>query len=249
MALTDFKLKYSGSILGYLWSLVKPLLFFGVLYVIFTYFFNVGRGIPNYPVYLLVGIVMWTFFAEATMGAMHAVVNRGDLIRKVNFPRIVIVLAAVITASLTFILNLVIVALFLWINKINPGFSVFVFGLTVGEFIIFVTGVGLILATLFTKFRDFAHIWEVSLQILFYAVPILYPISLIPNGLGKLIMINPLAQILQDARWALVSPNVVTSWKMLGLPVAFAVPALVLFILVFGIWFFQVSAKNFAEEV
>src|SRR3989344_4063987 len=124
MALTDFKLKYSGSFLGYIWSLVKPLLFFGVLYVVFTYFFSLGKGIPNYPVYLLVGIMFWTFFAEATLSGMHSIVSRGDLIRKVNFPKIVIVLSAIITSVLTFILNLLIIFAFLFAARIVPDYHV-----------------------------------------------------------------------------------------------------------------------------
>src|SRR5207248_99549 len=117
------------------------------------------------------------------------------------------------------------------------------------EYVLFVMGVGLILSTLHTKFRDFAHIWEVSLQILFYATPILYPISFIPNGLGKIIMVSPLSQILQDGRYLVISKDVVTTWKMLGFPLALITPILVVGVLGFGLWFFLTSAKNFAEEI
>lgn len=138
MALTDFKLKYSGSILGYVWSLVKPLLFFGVLYVVFTYFFNLGKGIPNYPVYLLVGIMFWSFFAEATMSGMHSIVNRGELLRKVNFPKLVIVLSAVVTSILTFVLNLVIIFAFLIYSRIVPDLHTLLLVPLLFELIIFV---------------------------------------------------------------------------------------------------------------
>src|SRR3990167_1092649 len=154
LATTEFKLKYSGSVLGYIWSLVKPALLFGTLYVIFSFFFKLGRGVPNYPVYLLVGVVLWSFFAESTMSSLHSIVNRGDLIRKINFPKITIVLAATITALLTFMLNLLVVAVFLMFSSVNLSLSnlLFVFPLIV--LFLFVMGLSLILASLFVKFRD-----------------------------------------------------------------------------------------------
>jgi ABC-2 type transport system permease protein len=249
LTLTEFKLKYAGSVLGYIWTLVKPLLLFGVLYIVFSFFFKLGKGIPNYPVYLLVGVVMWAFFAESTMGALHSIVNRGDLIRKVNFPKIIITLAAALTALLTFILNLVVIVVFMITSKI--GFSpinlMFIF--LVFELFVFILGLSFILSALFVKFRDFNHIWEVSLQVLFYGTPIIYPIAFIPEGVEKLIMLNPLAQVFQDARWILVSTDVETSWQVLGWPLNLLPPAIVFGSFVFGLILFQKSAKNFAEEL
>lgn len=249
LALTDFKLKYSGSVLGYVWSLVKPLLFFGVLYVIFTYFFNLGKGIPNYPVYLLIGIMFWSFFAEATMSGMHSIVNRGDLIRKINFSKYVIVLSAVITSILTFALNLIIIFAFLIFSGIIPDFHAILLVPLTFEFIIFIVGLSFILATFYTKFRDFSHIWEVVLQVGFYAVPIIYPVIFIPKALEWIIMLNPVTQIIQDARWALVSQDVMTTWKLMDLPLAYITLAIVLFVFLFGLWLFNNSAKNFAEDI
>jgi len=249
LTLTEFKLKYAGSVLGYIWTLVKPLLLFGVLYIVFTFFFKLGKGIPNYPVYLLVGVVMWAFFAESTMSALHSIVGRGDLIRKVNFPKIIITFAAALTALLTFILNLVVIVVFMMTSKI--GFSpinlLFIF--LVFELFVFILGLSFILSTLFVKFRDFNHIWEVSLQVLFYGTPIIYPIAFIPEGVEKLIMLNPLAQIFQDARWVLVSTDVETSWEVLGWPLNLLPPLIVFGLFVFGLILFQKSAKNFAEEL
>ncbi len=249
LALTDFKLKYSGSVLGYVWSLVKPLLLFGVLYVVFTYFFSLGKGIPNYPVYLLVGIMFWSFFAEATMSGMHSIVSRGDLIRKINFPKFVIVLSAITTSLLTFALNLIIIFVFLFAARIVPDFRALLLIPLVLELVVFILGLSLVLATFFTKFRDFSHIWEVVLQVGFYAVPIIYPVLFIPDALKTVIMLNPVTQIIQDARWALVSQDVLTSWKVLGLPLAFLTLVIVGGIFTFGLWYFNLSAKNFAEEI
>ncbi len=249
LAITEFKLKYAGSILGYIWTLVKPMLLFGVLFVVFSFFFKLGKGIPNYPVYLLVGVVMWAFFAESTMGALHSIVNRGDLIRKVNFPKIIITLSVALTALLTFVLNLVVIVVFMIFSRITFSFINLAFIFLVLELFIFVLGLSLVLSALFVKFRDFNHIWEVSLQILFYGTPIIYPIAFIPDKVEKLVMLNPLAQIFQDARWVLISRDVETSWHVLGFPLNLAPPLLVLGLFVFGLILFQKSAKNFAEEI
>lgn len=249
MALTDFKLKYSGSILGYVWSLVKPLLLFGVLYVVFTYFFNLGKGIPNYPVYLLIGIMFWSLFAEATMSGMHSVVNRGELIRKVNFPKMIIVISAIITSILTFLLNLVIILAFLVYSRLMPDKDILFLIPVFIELLVFIVGISLILATLYTKFRDFSHIWEVVLQVGFYSVPILYPISFIPDALKNVIMINPISQIIQDARWALISRDVITSWEVLNRTSSLITLVIVVAVFIVGIWFFYLSSKNFAEQI
>lgn len=249
LVLTEFKLKYSGSVLGYVWTLMKPLLLFGVLFVVFSFFFKLGKGIPNYPVYLLVGVVMWVFFAESTLASLHSIVSRGDLIRKVNFPKIIIVLAAALTAFLTFILNLVIIFVFLIFSKV--GFSIFnlLFLFLIFELFIFILGLSLILSALFVKFRDFNHIWEVALQVLFYGTPIIYPIAFIPERVEKLVMLNPLAQIFQDARWVLISRDVETSWQILGWPLNLVPPAIVVGLFIFGLILFQKSAANFAEDI
>ncbi len=249
LTITEFKLKYSGSVLGYIWTLVKPLLLFGVLFVVFSFFFKLGKGIPDYPVYLLVGVVMWAFFAESTMSALHTIVSRGDLIRKVNFPKIVIVLAAALTALITFVLNLVIIVAFLVFSGIDFSFLNLLFIPIILEFFVFILGLSLILSSLFVKFRDFNHIWEVALQVLFYGTPIIYPIAFIPARVEKLIMISPLAQMFQDARWVLISTDVETSWQILGWPLNLVPPGIVLVLFIFGLVLFQKSAKNFAEEI
>lgn len=249
LVFTEFKLKYSGSLLGYVWTLVKPMLLFGVLFIVFSFFFKLGKGIPNYPAYLLVGVVMWTFFAESTMGSLHSIVNRGDLIRKVNFPKIIIVLSAALTALLTFVLNLIVIVIFLALSKVGFSYLNLVFLFLVFELFVFILGLSFTLAALFVKFRDINHIWEVSLQILFYGTPIIYPIAFIPEKVEKLVMLSPLAQMFQDARWALISTDVETSWEILGWPLNLVPPIIVLGLFIFGLVLFQKSAKNFAEEI
>lgn len=192
---------------------------------------------------------MWAFFAEATMSSLHSIVNRGDLLRKVDFPKIVIVISSTITALLTFSMNFLVILLFLVVSQINFSIYSFIFIFSAVELFLFLIGLSLILSTLFVRFRDFSHIWEVGLQVLFYATPIIYPISFIPSSVSKIVMLNPLAQIFQDARWALISRDVATSWEVLGWPLNLVPPTIVLLTLISGLWLFEANSKSFAEEL
>lgn len=249
LALTDFKLKYQGSVLGYLWSLVKPLMLFLVLYFVFTRIFKIGNTVPNYPIYLLLGVVIWGFFSEITAMSLRSIVGRGDLIRKVYFPRIVLVIAGGMTSLLTFLLNLIVVFLFMVVGRVNFGLSSFLFIFLIVELFLLSIGIGLVLSSMFVRFRDLGHIWEIFLQAMFYATPILYPLSLVMSPLNKIIMISPLAQIIQDSRYLLITEETETSFAILG-PKYFIIPYLLPFIiLILGYVLFEKSAAKFAEEV
>ncbi len=249
LALTDFKLKYQGSALGYLWSLVKPLMFFGVLYIVFTHFFKIGGSIPNYPVYLLLGIILWTYFAETTMMSMSSIVEKGELIRKVYFPRIVLIVSTSITTIITLILNLVVVFVLMLFSKIYLGWNAIFLIILLVEFFVLTLGVSLILASLFVKFRDVAHIWETSIQILFYATPIVYPLTIVPQKFAKIIMLSPMAQIIQDARNFLVTKEAITVFEILRFPYNLIPYSLPFVIFTIGYWVFQKQSAKFAEEV
>jgi ABC-2 type transport system permease protein len=249
LAITDFKLKYQGSVAGYLWSLVKPLSVFGVLYLVFTVFVRIGSDIEHYPVYLLIGIVLWSYFAESTTTALHCIVDKGDLIRKVYFPRIVILLSSSISALITLSLNLLVIFLFLLLARISINIYFPLFFLLILELYLLSLGISLFLAALYTKFRDFGHIWEVGLQLLFYASPIIYPLAIVPAKYQKLVLLSPISQIVQDARKVLIGPEVVTSMDVLRLPLSL-IPYLIPPILVVIGWaYFMRSASRFAEEV
>lgn len=249
LTLTDFKLKYKASFFGYSWSLAKPLMLFGVLLVVFTKFFKVGGSIPNYPVYLLLGIVLWTYFIEATFASLTSIVSKGDLIRKVYFPRIILTITASVTALITLLINLVVVLIFMFFSKISLSFSVLLFPLILIEFCIFTSGLSLFLASLFVRFRDVAHIWEVLTQVLFYATPIIYPLSLVPVSFGKIIMLSPLSQMIQDSRYVLITQESGTVLGMIAFPFCLIPYVLPFFIFVFGYWVFRKEASRFAEEI
>lgn len=249
LAITDFKLKYQGSILGYAWSLAKPLMLFAVLYVVFTRFVRLGGNVPHYAVQLLLGVVLWTYFADATSVAIGSIADRGDLIRKVYFPRIAIPVASSVSAILTFVLNLCVVVVFLVASRIGLRPEALLVLLVVLELYVLALGCSLLLAALYVHFRDFRHIWELGLQLLFYATPIIYPVTLVPSQWRWLIALNPIAQIVQDARRVLIDPGAATAGSLLPWPASLVPYLLPFVVLLAGYWYFESAAASFAEEV
>lgn len=248
---TDFKLRYQGSVLGYAWSLLRPLLLFLILYVVFVKFLKIGAGVPHFPVYLLLGIVIWNFFNEMTVQSLGSIVGRGDLIRKIRIPRWIIVLSSSISALINLGLNLIVIGVFLLVNDVDLLFTALWLPLILVEVYLFSLGLSLFLAAAFVRFRDLSYIWEVTLQGLFYLTPILYPISLITNlTLQKILLLNPMAQAIQDARYALVTHETVTIRRVFeGGWYAFLPFLTVILVLVFGLWYFRRESKYFAENI
>lgn len=247
---TDFKLRYQNSLLGYLWSLLKPLFLFVILYMVFVRFLRVDFGIPNPAIYLLLGIVTWGFFAEATGTSVASVVGKGDLMRKLNFPRYVIVIANTCSAIINLLLYLVIVSVFMIIARLNPGVDVFLSTLLFVELIALALGLSFFLSAAYVKLRDVAHIWEVILQAFFYLTPILYPLSLVPESARKLLIISPIAQIVQDLRYLLVSDKTTTIGTIYGSEWARLIPiSMVVLLLVSSAFYFKFQSKHFAEKV
>lgn len=258
MVKTDFKLRYQGSILGIAWSALKPLMLFFVMYLVFVQFLKVDdKAIPNYPVVLLLGISVWSFVGEATSGSIGAVIENSGLIRKINMPKYLIVLQKLVSAAINLGINLVIVIVFAFIVGIHFTFNVFFVPFILLELFILVFAISLILSTLFVRFRDIGPIWEVFLQILFYATPIIWPFSYIlvhssiPGWVTKLILINPFAQIIQDIRFNLLAPipQLQTVWNQIHQWYIAIIPILIVIILfVVASLYFRKRSKTFAEE-
>ena len=249
LAVAAFKLKYAGSVLGYLWSLVKPALVFGMMYLFFAVFLLRGRTQPgeNFPVELLLGVVIYTFFAEATGTSLMSVVSNGDMIRKAYFPRWILVAAATLSATMTLLVNLALVLIIgLSLGWYHVGWQSLTLIPLVVELYAFTLGLGLILGALCVPYRDLGHIWEIVLQFLFYASAILFPFSLVPHGLQFWAGLNPLAQIIEDVRRALVSPLIPWTYQLLG--VGTIIPAaLVALSVVSGFSLFRHLSRRFAE--
>jgi ABC-2 type transport system permease protein len=249
---TDFKLRYQGSVLGYVWSLLRPLLLFVTLYIVFAKFLKVGNAVPHYPVYLLFGIVLWNFFGEVTSGSVGAIVGKGDLIRKINFPKYNIILAVSFSAVINLALNFVIIAIFMLIGHVGVSWQTLLLIPLLIELYIFSIALAFLLSSLFVKFRDVSYIWEVLMQAGFYATPILYPLSRIPyHRVRELMLLNPMAQIIQDARYVLVTPSTTTIYQEYGGDIwIWLIPiSLTLGLFVLGSLYFKGQSKHFAEEV
>ncbi|MDB5183720.1 MAG: transporter [Candidatus Saccharibacteria bacterium] len=250
LVITDFKLRYQGSALGYIWSLLRPLALFAILYVVFVKFLPVGKGIPHYPVYLLLGIVVWNYFTEVSNNGVGAIVGRGDLIRKLNFPKYVIVLAGSFSALINLALNLVVVVIFAVASGVEVSIGSLWAPLLLVELFVFSLSVAFLLSALFVKLRDINYIWEVLMQGAFYGTPIIYPINSIPVIAQKVLILTPPAQIMQDLRQAFIWPQAATVGTIYGTEWARLIPvAFVAVFAVFSMLYFRRHAKNFAEEV
>ncbi|HXD55752.1 MAG TPA: ABC transporter permease [Solirubrobacteraceae bacterium] len=258
IARNEFKLRFFGSVLGYLWQLMRPLLLFGVLYVFFVVVARVngqkGPGDAHYGVQLLGSIVLFTFFAEATGSAVRSVVERENLVRKIEFPRLVIPLAVVLLAMFNLGLNLLVVLVFALAEGVTPMLSWLELPVLIGFLAILATGVAMLLSALFVQFRDIQPIWEVVSQILFYASPVIISIATVKSKISAtwvhLYMLNPLATVLQQFRHAMVTHATPSAGALLGSWAQLLEPvALVAAIFAIGFWVFNRTAPDIAENL
>jgi ABC-2 type transport system permease protein len=252
MAVTEFKRVYFGTVLGYVWSLVRPLALFGVLLFVFTQVFKIGsETAEHYPVLLLLGIVLFTFFQESTTESVTSVVTQEGVVRKTQFPRLVIPLSTVLTGAFNFALNMVIVVAFILAFGVTPAWTWLLFPFAVLALFVLTAAMSMMLSVLYVRFRDVAIIWLVFAQMLFYATPILYPIEAFGNETTeRLLMINPLAVIFEQARIWVLEPDAPTITEAAG-GVLGLLPAAVIFvaICVIGVRTFSREAPRIAEDL
>lgn len=250
MSVTEFKRVYFGTVLGYLWSLVRPLLLFAVLLFVFTQIIRLGSGVPNYPVMLLLNIVLFSFFQEATQNSVTSVVAQEGVVRKTQFPRLVIPLSVVLTALFNLSLNLIVVFVFILAWGVDPSWTWLLFPIPVALLFVLSAAVGMMLSVLYVRFRDVLIIWTVAAQVLFYASPILYPIEIVPDAYRGLMMVNPLAPIFDQVRVWVLDPNAPSAAAAAG-GHAELLPAAALFagVCAAGVWIFSRGAPRVAEEL
>ena len=237
---TDFKLRYQGSALGILWSVLKPLMIFVVMYFIFVKFLRItDSSIPNYAITLLLGLSLWGFFTEAVTLGMNSIVARGDLMRKINFPKYIVIISSMVSALISLSINLLVVLAFAIFAGVKFQWSVLILPFNI--ILLFATafGLALILSTLYVKFRDISHIWEVFMQILVYSMPIMYPISMVTKvsifgfSIAKIMMLNPIALAIQDIRHNLIAHETPTFWTLFENYWFALIPILITTLLVF----------------
>jgi ABC-2 type transport system permease protein len=250
LAATDFKLRFFGSALGYVWTLMRPLMLFGVLYFVFTEVVRFGEGIEHYPAYLLASIVLFTFFSETTSRGVISLVERENLLRKVRFPRLVIPLSVALHALFNLGLNLVVVFLFVFASGVEPRPSWLELPVLILLLIMLSTGVTMLLSALYVRYRDMQPIWEVLLQMLFYASPVIYVISTLPDSIEREAMASPLAAILTQMRHALIDPDAPTAADAIGGGARLLIPLAVTVVLfALGAWVFAREAPRIAEDL
>jgi ABC-2 type transport system permease protein len=258
IARNEFKLRFFGSVLGYVWQLVRPLLLFGVLYVFFTKVAHVNNqnapGQEHYGAQLLGSIVLFTFFAEATAGSVRSVLDRENLVRKIQFPRMVIPLSVVLLATFNLALNLIVVLIFALAEGVQPMLTWLELPLILTMLVVFSTGIAMLLAALFVSFRDIQPIWDVISQILFYCSPVIISVETVrekvSTTLFHLYMLNPLAVIFQQFRHAMITHRTISVVEALGSWAALAAPlAIVLGLFALGFWVFNRSAPLVAENL
>jgi ABC-2 type transport system permease protein len=249
----DYKLTYFGSVLGYIWSLMQPLLFFGVLYVVFAVIVTFNKGVPDFPVLLLMNIVLFGFFQGATGASVASVVIRENLVRKMSFPRLVIPVSTVVTASINLLFNLGVVIVFMLFYGVHPRWTWLGLILVVAALFVFTTGLAMLLSSLFVRYRDISPIWGVISQALYFASPVFILIeSILPHGrvVTRLYLFNPLATLLQQARhWMIGGPvgGASPATLMGGRVWLLAPAAIALGVFAIGLWIFQHEAPRIAE--
>jgi ABC-2 type transport system permease protein len=250
LAVTDFKKHYFGTVFGYLWSIGRPLLLFGVLLTVFTQVFRIGSEVPNYPVLLLFNIVLFSFFQEATGAAVTSIVVQEGIVRKTQFPRLVIPLSVVLTSLFNLGLNLLVVFVFILAYGVTPAWTWLLLPLLLLPLTLITTAVSMIVSSLYPRFRDMAIIWSVLSTVLFYASPVLYPIEKVPAALRDLFLLNPLAPLLELARKWIVDPTAPGPAEAAGGALQL-LPAFAVFVAlcVLGVWLFRREAPKIAEEL
>lgn len=251
---TDFQLRYQGSFLGMVWSVLKPLMLFAVMYVVFVKFLKFSDGTPTFPISLLCGTCLWSFFSESTSMGMRAIVDRGDLLRKIHFPNYIIVASTTMGSMISLGINLVVVILFGFFAHAHYTWRILLVPLSIIQLYCLGLSVALLLGSLYVYFRDVAHIWEVVLQAMFYATPIIYPISMVAQNkefswAADILMLNPTTQTIMDIRHNLLSPEYVpTVWTIVDNKLLCLLPyVLSAVILWLGIHVFRKYSAKFAE--
>jgi ABC-2 type transport system permease protein len=254
LAVTEFKLRFFGSVLGYAWQVMRPLMLFGVLYVLFTQVVDLGSEVPLYGVALLLGLVLYTFLSEASGVAVTSIVERENLVRKIEFPRLAVPLSVVLTALFNLGLNLGVVAIFLFASGGSLRWSFLEIIPLVALLVVLASGLAMLLSALFVRARDVRPIWDVVLQVLFYASPIFYAIETVqqtaPEWVAKALMLNPFAAILQQFRHAVVSPEYDTAAAAIGGTWRLLVPLAIIFaVFALGYAVFRRAAPRLAEDL
>ena len=245
LAKTDFKLRYHNSVLGYVWAILKPLLMFTILNFVFSSLFNFrNSGTPYYPLELLTALLMFQFFAEGTISGMSSLVSKAQLVTKIYVPRWTIVLSSTINALFVFCMNLIVLVFFFFIYGKAPTLLGIVMFLVYSILLYaLIVSFSFLTAPFYVRFRDLSMIWEVLLSILMYAAPIVYPLTMMPEYIRKILLINPLTFIIHFSKQGLISNAFTNLWDFLALFLGIIIAATISFLV------FRKYEKRVAEYI
>jgi ABC-2 type transport system permease protein len=250
IAVTEFRRTYFGTVFGYLWSVARPLMVFSVLLAVFTQVFRIGAEVPNYPVLLLFNLVLFGFFQEATTSAVGSIARYEGVIRKTQFPRLVIPLSVVLTSVFNLGPNLVVVFIFVIAFGVTPVWTWALLPVVLILLFVLTTAVAMIVSSLYPRFRDTQIIWTVAVTVLFYGTPVLYPLEIVPAQFREFALINPLAPLFELARSWVIDPGATDrlggAWSLVNVIPAIAISAV---ICVLAAWIFNREAPRIAEEL
>lgn len=250
LAVTDFRLRFYGSILGVLWSLIRPFAFFSVIYVVFTQIAGLNENVKNYGVYILFAIVLFTFFADVTTTSVQSLVLRENLLRKMSFEPIVIPLAVMVTGLLNLGTTLIAVLVFALANGVYPDVGWLQLPVIIVLLALFANGLGMLLSTLYVRYRDIYPIWEVASQILFYGSSVLYVATAVPEEYQRPFLVNPLSACFAQMRHAVIDPTAPTAGEVIGGNARLLIPlAIVLGTFVLGAFAFRRASPRIAEHL
>ncbi len=250
LAITDFRLKFYGSVLGILWTLIRPFALFGVIYIVFTEIAGLDQSVPNYGVYILFAIVLFTFFAEVTTQSVQCLVLRENLLRKMHFEPIVIPLAITLTGLLNLGTTLIAVMLFALGNGIYPTFGWLQLPFIILLIAMFANGLGMLLSTMYVKYRDVYPIWEVLSQIMFYASSTLYVATIVPVNYREEFLVNPLSMLFAQMRHAVIDPSAPSAGEIMRGDVRLLIPLGIVFgTFALGAYVFRRASPRIAENL
>jgi ABC-2 type transport system permease protein len=250
LAATDFKLRFYGSALGFAWTLVRPFAFFGVIWFVFAEIVGAGNNVKHYPAYVLMSLVLFQFFLGIVTTSLTCLVDRQNLLRKIRFPRLVIPLAVTLQSMFDLGMTLLAVFIFLTISGVYPEWSWLELIPLIAILTLFGTGLGLLLSVLYVRFRDMKPIWDVAGQMLFYASPVLYVATIVPESYQRPYMANPIAAVLTQMRHAVIDPTAAGAAEAIGGVPRLLIPAgIVLVTIVLGFWAFMREAPRVAENL
>jgi ABC-2 type transport system permease protein len=250
----DFKARYTDAALGYVWSLVKPLAYFGVLWLVFAHLLKTANLTDDFPLFLLIGLLLFIFFIDSVSAMLPSIVKEGATLRRLAFDPILIPLSASVAIVITFCLNVLVFVVFAAIERVSPRIEWLLVAPLLVELYLFIVGLGLLLSALYVRFRDIEQVWELATQLLFFAVAIFYPIGILPDWAQKVAFLNPFVQVMQDVRHAVFGgssgPNDVTAGDVYAGAGGRLIPILmVLFVFLGALFIFRREGRYFAERL